>query len=243
MADIQSIYELPEIVMHTSSSKLLEFCLLGSLAVSCGTAFGADDTATWSLKGGLVAGRYSVDSDFSVGGNKTSLADENERIFGGMVGTSLSGERFFGDLSVEFMDIDAFDVSELLGTVGYVITPTWSFFAGARLSWQGDGLFDDEFYKERGPFVGVSAFFPVSEQWAVGLSGSYNRSRFDFTGAGKDDGNGYSLKAQLNRRGTGHSLGIRFRTFDVDTDLEGAPGKIELTEEYLTAYYQYSFVP
>jgi len=229
--------------MHTPSFKLFNFFLLASLASSCGSAFGADDAAIWSLKGGLVAGRYSVDSDFSVGGSETSLANENERILGGMAGTSLSGERFFGDLSVEFMDIDTFDVSELLGTVGFIVNPTWSAFAGVRLSWQGDGLFDDKFYKERGPFVGVSAFFPVSEQWAVGLSGSYNRSRFDFAGAGKDDGNGYSVKAQLNRRGTGHSVGIRFRTFDVETDIEGAPGKIELTEEYLTAYYQYSFVP
>ncbi|MGJ8670985.1 MAG: hypothetical protein ACSHXK_15980 [Oceanococcus sp.] len=115
------------------------------------------------------------------------------------------------------------------------ITP----FAGARLSWQGNGMFGDDLYKETGFFVGAGlSGIKVGGDVKMSISAAYNATELeDGIITGKVDADGYSAKVTFRKTGSAHGYSLKYQTFETDRDATGA----DLTEGYLLASLTWYF--
>src|ERR1044071_7913943 len=115
---------------------------------------------------GAAVGRYSGHGEVSTfdpsGTFVPAFSAESTNVratYGGEVGYTINLADFYADvglnlLRVRFADQDNWR-TDLLFTLGYYLNDNWSLFAGFRRGWQGDGVFNDETFKEFGPYVGV----------------------------------------------------------------------------------------
>lgn len=192
--------------------------LISLLAVS-GTAM-AEGVVIPRL--GAHLGQYEV--EFSAPGID---ADNDETAYGLETGLFYGRKQFVADLGLEFLDVDNFDITSTNLTLGWRFAKHWSAFAGYRYAWQGDGAFDDEFYTEDGPFIGIGlGGMPLADWGSWGLSVAYNDDEaeiadttFDFTGI--------SAKFLVSLRNQPIGLQLRYQQFEDDAD------EFDLKEDYL----------
>jgi hypothetical protein len=239
-------------------------CVAGLALLACATTASAE-SMNFSFRLGLTQGGYQNDSSFTVtelasGQNEQFVFPSNDSWFyslGWQAGVSVAVSNVFADLSVEYLDVQIdggnFDRSDLLFTTGYLIGDHWSAFVGYRQGSQGDGMFDDDTFKESGFFVGLGYAGMEVGPFMMGTSIAYNFSEaedFPFEGD-KFDYGGVSLKVALNPKAAPqHTVQFRYQRFTGDDsprrelDFEGTAvrvDRVELTESYLQIGYSYAF--
>lgn len=186
-------------------------------------------------RAGFLAGYYDLDT--SVGGqNQTSMG-----IFGGY--TLAFQNLFFADLGVEYQstsnnDGAGFDRTDVLPSVGIFLPRGFSAQLGYRIGYQGQEFFDDEIYKETGPFFGLG--FPsmqVVGDYELSPSIGFNLTEFDFDDPNlpKSDFYGLSARAAVSKPGSPHTFGLRIQRFE---DRESG---FKFIEHYAHLFYQVSF--
>jgi hypothetical protein len=219
-----------------------------------GLTAASDGSLLSSFRIGAALGHYDGNLDIDVSGSASGRQSENEssNIFGAFLGANLVGTKFYGDLGVEFLDVDDFDLTEIIGSGGIFLNPHWNIFIGYRLATQGDGVMDDEFYQEKGPVAGITFSKRVFESNTFSMTAAYNRSKFDFSDAKDDTADGFVAKVQYGWiRKQHHAVGIRVRAFYFDSESEDDNPNSDipirtsrsLEETYTTVYYQITFQP
>lgn len=187
---------------------------------------------------GALGGVY--DSEFEAPGVGSS--DATEPTFGILAGYTVAWESFFADIGLEYQTITGgsdsadFDRTDVLLSVGAFLPNDFNASVGYRFGFQGDGAFDDDFYEETGPFVGVGfPSFTLGSDWGVNTSAAVNFTEIDLGGGAKADFLGFSGRAALSRKGSPHTFGLRVQRFSDDED------DFDLTETYAHLFYQLSF--
>lgn len=187
-------------------------------------------------------GNYSVDVGQS--NDETALAAG--------LGFAFGIDSFFGDVSLELVDLSSFRKTDAQLSAGYRFTDHWSVFGGIRYGMQSTQLeneseefFDDNFYSEIGPFLGVGfGGLSLGEKAVASFSLAYaynelspNEDTFPNVDG---DSSGFSAKIGLGFRGSPHSLSVRFQRFDGEFDFPGG-STLDYTETYLYLTYQVMF--
>lgn len=223
----------------------------GALSIWATTAVAADSQLALSGRVGPAIGTYEGDvairlenvDSFSVDGDK-------EFAYGLHTGISASHGQLFADLALEYMRVDyndnSADRTDVMLSLGHRLGSHASLFAGYRFSTQGDGLFDDEFFKERGPFVGAGLGGVAAGPLLLGASLAFNLSEVqDFPDEGRDfDYDGFSLKLSASLiQMPQHTMQVRFQKFEGDDSIATDAGRLdfELEESYMQLIYLYSF--
>ena len=189
---------------------------------------------------GVLGGVY--DSELDVPGvvNEGST----EPTFGVLAGYTVAFESFFADIGLEYQTITGdgdnsadFDRTDVLVSVGAFLPRDFNASVGYRFGYQGDGAFDDGFYEETGPFVGVGfPSFGLGSNWTVSTSAAVNFTELDLGGGAKADFIGFSGRAAMSMKGSPHSFGLRIQRFSDDEQ------GFDLTETYAHLFYQFSFL-
>jgi hypothetical protein len=237
--------------------------LAGIFAGSSGWA--AAEESEWAFSGrvGPTVGSYEGDvklkisdlvndtqEDFSVNGDQ-------ELAYGLQGGLTAGYGRFFGDLAVEYLRLDfqknELDRTDVLVSLGSKVGTYGSLYVGYRSGMQGDGLFNDDTFKESGPFIGAGLGGIPAGALILGGSVAYNFSKVDdFPVDGqKLDYEGVSIKFSAALASMPqHSLQLRFQNFNGDDSIsedldddgnDDLKVDFELEESYLQLYYIYSF--
>ncbi len=220
-------------------------------AMACGTAQ-ASGVATWRV--GVLGGSYGYEQTFTdtagaIGPAGTEYeTTEDSSNFGILLGVGAAGERFFGDLGLELVQVPDvfgadFNRTDLLLTGGVFIGDHWTLFGGVRSAWHGKDQFgSDAGYTESGPFLGGGYSRRVGERWSLAGSVAVNFLTFkDEGGQQVDDatGAGFSFKVQANRLESPHSFFMRLQSFG-GTQTQAA-FEFEYQETYFQLGYQATF--
>lgn len=190
---------------------------------------------------GALAGVYDFDFEFSAGGLSANESS-SELSVGLLTGYTVAWETFFADLALEYQTVDGddtadFDRTDILLSVGAFLPADFSASIGYRFGYQGDGAFDDDFYNETGPFVGIGfPSFGVGGDWTVSTSAAVNFTELEFPNNATADFFGISGRAAISKPGMPHSFGLRLQQFSDDED------GFDLTETYGHLFYQYNFL-
>lgn len=181
---------------------------------------------------------------------------KNEFVYGVQTGLSAHTTRFFADLGLDYTRLkfegDELDRTDLLFTAGFKPGAGTSLYGGYRISSSGDGLFNDDTFKEYGFFAGAGIGDIAAGALILGASAAYNFSEIeDYLAEGRGfDYRGFSIKlGAALRSAPGHSLQLRYQKFEGDDDrvearsVDDVPVVVdfELEETYLQLYYLYSF--
>jgi hypothetical protein len=211
-----------------------------------------DSSATFTLE--QSSNPDEVPNGTSVSGGSD---DSWENAVGIQTGLSAAMGNFFGDIAIDYLKVDDDAVdnrTDILLTVGYLIGDHWQAFGGYRRGMQGDSAFNDDTFDESGFFVGGGIGGIAMGSFVVGASAAYNFSKVD-AGADDLDYDGISLKVSGSLASMPqHSLQLRYQTFELedvsetfaddftgDGQLDTVRADIELSENFLTLSYVYSF--
>lgn len=183
--------------------------------------------------------------------------------YGGELGYTITMADFYADLGlyalrVKFQDEQNWR-TDLLATFGYYINDSWTVFAGFRRGWQGPHIFNDDTFKELGPYVGFGyGGIPLGGGWNMNTTAAYNFDKVkNFPGAPAgfhtepSDFNypGISLKLSVNKKGTPHSLQLRLQRFSkgasdqiIDDSTGSSIGRVDfnLTETWALLSYVFT---
>lgn len=195
---------------------------------------------------GVMGGVYDAEAQLSSATGSGS-SDSTEPSYGLLGGYTVAWDSTFFDIGVEYQTVDGdsdsadFDRTDVLISLGTFLPKDFSFSYGYRFGWQGDGVLDDDFYQETGPFVGLGLpSFAIVGDWTVNTSVAVNFTELDLPGVEQDvDFFGVSGRAAISKPGLPHSFGLRVQRFDGDVRESGV--KLELTETYGHLFYQYNF--
>lgn len=185
-----------------------------------------------------------------------SQEGDQELAYGAQVGLTAGWGSFSADVAIDYLRLDlpeAIDRTDLLLTLGYLIGSHGSVFAGYRFGFQGDGFFNDDIFKETGPFIGAG--IGGIEVGAVTLSSSlaWNFSQIeDFPVDGQEtDYDGISLKlGGALKSHPQHVVQLRYQMFEgddssrLDVNDDGVADAIlelDVEESYLQLFYLYNF--
>lgn len=200
---------------------------------------------------GVLGGLYDLDVTASNGGGSSS-GGGTDYSYGVLSGYTVAWESFFADAAFEYQavpgndDINEFDRTDVLFSVGAFLPRDFTASAGYRFGWQGDGFFDDEVWTETGPFVGLGfPSFVVATDWTVSTSVAVNFTELEFPNNQTADFFGLSGRAGVSRKGSPHSFGLRVQQFTYDERLNDPDlGAVDVDYEELYAhlFYQFSFL-
>lgn len=188
---------------------------------------------------GVLGGVYDSELEISGVGSNSST----EPTFGALAGYTVAFESFFADIGLEYQTITGdgdnsadFDRTDVLVSVGAFLPKNFNASVGYRFGYQGDGPFDDGFYEETGPFVGVGfPSFGLGGNWTVNTSAAVNFTELDLGGGAEADFIGFSGRAAMSMKGSPHTFGLRVQRFSDDEQ------GFDLTETYAHLFYQISF--
>ena len=194
--------------------------------------------ASISGDGLLVAGDLGASVGFRLGGSKSLvlLLDGEVELATVASNAELPAGSPVPQAGTDFEKTDSKVTAGLVIPVGDLsVTP----FAGARLSWQGNGMFSDDLYKETGFFVGAGlSGISVGGDVKMSISAAYNATELeDGIISGKVDADGYSAKLSFRKKGSAHGYSLKYQTFETDRDNTGA----DLKEGYLMASLTWYF--
>lgn len=223
--------------------------------------WGAPALADWFGIGrvGALGGIYNSDFELvlrDTGGDVVDREGDSNTLasLGVFGGYTVAYDMFYADAALEFQTTpfdsageDGFDRTDLLLSVGVFLPRDFNASIGYRLAWQGDGFFDDDFYKESGPVIGIGfPSFPFIGNWRVNPSAAVNFTKLKFDSVDDEPSfTGVSLRAAVIQPDSPHSFGLRVQRFSGSDDesVEGV-GRLDLdlTETYVHLFYQFSFM-